>query len=148
MSRVTRLKHVKREIEADDLSLPTETQQIVRVVSSKGNNLHEVEPADETENYLVTMPNKFRKNVWIKRGSFLLVEPIQEGEKVKAEITRILTDDHQREFSKEGVWPKKFTKKRVNENDDDEEGLHRNHNRRTAEHESEEEDSSSSSADD
>jgi probable RNA-binding protein EIF1AD len=41
MSRVTKLKHVKREIEADDLSLPNEKQQIVRVHSSKGNNLHE-----------------------------------------------------------------------------------------------------------
>lgn len=143
MSRVTRLKHVKREIETDDLSLPTETQQIVRVVSSKGNNLHEVEPADETENFLVTMPNKFRKNVWIKRGNFLLVEPIQEGEKVKAEITRILTDDHRREFIKEGVWPKKFTKKRELSDDEDDEGLHRNHNRKTADQESEESTSSS-----
>lgn len=29
----------------DDYSLPTEQQQIVRVVSSRGNNLHEVEAA-------------------------------------------------------------------------------------------------------
>lgn len=37
MSRVIKLKHVKREIDADDLSLPSEKQQIVRVISSKGN---------------------------------------------------------------------------------------------------------------
>jgi probable RNA-binding protein EIF1AD len=36
MSRVTKLKKIKREIEADDLSLPTEKQQVVRVISSKG----------------------------------------------------------------------------------------------------------------
>lgn len=145
MSRVTRLKHVKRELDADDLSLPTENQQIVRVVSSKGNNLHEVEPSDGTENFLVTMPNKFRKNVWIKRGNFVLVEPINEGDKVKAEIIRILTDDHQKEFSKAGVWPKTFTKKREHLSDEDDEGLHRNLNRKTAEDMSDEEESSSSS---
>lgn len=38
MSRVTKLKHVQRELDSDDLSLPTEKQQIVRIVSSKGNN--------------------------------------------------------------------------------------------------------------
>ena len=58
MSRVTKLKHVKRELETDDFSLPTETQQIVKIVSSKGNNLHEAEPADSTETFLVSMPNK------------------------------------------------------------------------------------------
>lgn len=94
MSRVTRLKHVQRELESDDLSLPTEKQQIVRIVSSKGNNLHEVESSDSKEsNFLVSMPMKYRKNVWIKRGDYVLVEPIEEGEKVKAEIVRILTPE-------------------------------------------------------
>uniref|UniRef100_A0A1B0BQJ9 Probable RNA-binding protein EIF1AD n=1 Tax=Glossina palpalis gambiensis TaxID=67801 RepID=A0A1B0BQJ9_9MUSC len=60
-------------------------QQIVRIIASQGNNLHEVETADtEIENFLVViMPTKFRKNVWVKRGDF---EPIKEGDKVKAEI--------------------------------------------------------------
>ena len=40
--------------------------------------------------YLVSMPNKFRKNVWVKRGNYCIVEPIEEGDKVKAEIVRIL----------------------------------------------------------
>jgi hypothetical protein len=37
MSRVSKLKHFQRENEADDLSLPTDKQKIVRVISSKGN---------------------------------------------------------------------------------------------------------------
>lgn len=41
----TRRKHVLKEMMEDDYSLPTEQQQIVRVVSSRGNNLHEVEAA-------------------------------------------------------------------------------------------------------
>lgn len=143
MSRVTRMKHVKRELDEDDLSLPTESQHIVRVISSKGNNLHEVQPADGSENYLVSMPNKFRKNVWIKRGNFLIVEKIAEGDKVKAEIVRILTGCHEKEFSKQGVWPKAFTKKREHISDDEDDGLHKNLNRKQVDERSDEESSDS-----
>lgn len=82
------------------------------------------------------MPSKYRKNVWIKRGDFVLVEAIQEGEKVKAEIVRILTSDHQKEYTKESVWPKRFTKKReheeveVEQNSSDEDDLPANPNRK------------------
>ncbi|XP_017859626.1 PREDICTED: probable RNA-binding protein EIF1AD [Drosophila arizonae] len=106
----TRRKHVLKEMMEDDYSLPTEQQQIVRVVSSRGNNLHEVESAT-AENFLVSMPNKFRKNVWVKRGDYILVEPIEEGDKVKAEINKILTPEHIKEFTKAGIWPELFAKK-------------------------------------
>ena len=39
----------------------------IQVLSSKGNNLHEVETSDG-KIFLASMPTKFRKNVWIKRG--------------------------------------------------------------------------------
>lgn len=148
MSRVTKLKHVKRELEADDFSLPTEKQQIVRVVSSKGNNLHEVEPAESTTNFLVTMPNKFRKNVWIKRGNYVLVDMIEEGDKVKAELVRVLTDEHMKEFIKHGVWPKKFTKKREHKesDSDSESGIHRNLNRQAMQENTNEDTDDSSSS--
>ncbi|BFF96333.1 probable RNA-binding protein EIF1AD [Drosophila madeirensis] len=107
----TRRKHLIKEMMEDDYELPTEQQQIVRVVSSRGNNLHEVEPATpESENFLVSMPNKYRKNMWVKRGDFLLVEPIEEGDKVKAEISKILTNDHVKEYTKAGIWPERFAK--------------------------------------
>ncbi|XP_035909750.1 probable RNA-binding protein EIF1AD [Anopheles stephensi] len=131
MSRVTKIKHVLKEQEADDFDLPKDNQQIVRIVASRGNNLHEVETAqDGEERFLVSMPVKFRKNVWIKRGDFVLVEPIEEGNKVKAEICRILTPEHVKVFEKEGVWPRKFSKKRDLEEDLDEDGLFRNTNRK------------------
>ncbi len=44
----------------------------------------------QTENFLVSMPNKFRKNVWVKRGDFVIVAPIEEGDKVKGEIATVL----------------------------------------------------------
>lgn len=149
---MTRLKHVQRELDSDDLSLPTETQKIMRIVSSKGNNLHEVESSDPAEeNFLVSMPMKFRKNVWIKRGDYVLVEPINEGDKVKAEIVRILTSEHQKEYSKELVWPKKFTNKRAHvdpidnesNSDSDDDDLVPNQNRR---HETAKDESTSDSS--
>lgn len=141
MSRVNKFKHVQREADADNFDIPSDNQQIVKVISSRGNNLHEVEP-DDGENFLVSMPTKFRRNIWIKRGDFVLVEPIEEGDKVKAEIVRILTPEHVKVFTQEGVWPKKFTKKRDHEDDVDEDGLVMNTNRpRTVDtDESEEED--------
>lgn len=133
MSRVTKIKHVLKEQEADEFDVPKDNQTIVRVVASRGNNLHEVDTPDEgAERFLVSMPVKFRKNVWIKRGDFVLVEPIEEGNKVKAEICRILTAEHIKLFEKEGVWPKRFTKKREHEDDLDEDGLVRNTNRQFA----------------
>lgn len=132
MSRVNKAKHIMRELNSDDFSLPKETQQIVKVVASRGNNLHEVEAIDSTPNFLVSMPTKFRKNVWIKRGDFVLIDPIEEGDKVKAEICRILTPEHIKIYQKEGIWPKKFTKKRELEEDEDmdiDSGMVRNLNR-------------------
>ena len=61
-------------------------------MAGRGNNLHEVKDAEGTS-FLVSMPVKFRKNVWIKRGDFVIVTHIEEGDKVKAEIATILYKD-------------------------------------------------------
>lgn len=127
MSKVTKRKHVMKEMQTDDFDPPGSNQQIVRILGSRGNNLHEVESAEPIENgdnktddnevdsscgrFLVSMPTKFRKNVWVKRGDFVIVEPIDEGDKVKAEIVRILTPQHIKEFIKDGIWPQKFNTK-------------------------------------
>ncbi|GAB0091598.1 Probable RNA-binding protein EIF1AD [Sergentomyia squamirostris] len=137
MSRTARRKHVMREFWMDNFDLPTENQTIVRVLQSRGNNLFDVESPNEEENFLVSMPTKFRKNMWVKRGDFILVEPIEEGNKVKAEIVKILTPEHIKEYTKANVWPKKFTSKRSHEDDPEDEAaggfnLPENPNRRRA----------------
>lgn len=112
-----------------DFQPPAENQQFARVTRNRGNNLHEVEPAcmpidpsDQTADevfdistqapiattFLASMPNKFRKNIWVKRGSFVIIEMIAEGNKVKAEISKILLPEHVRQFRKDGIWPTKF----------------------------------------
>ncbi|KAK2193254.1 hypothetical protein NP493_16g06089 [Ridgeia piscesae] len=106
MSKATKRKHVTKEV-LDDYVLPEGDKQVVKVLASRGNNLHEVETA-EHDTYLVSMPTKYRKNVWIKRGDFVLVQPIEEGDKVKAEIIHILYKDQIRYIQQEGLWPATF----------------------------------------
>ncbi|XP_031629654.1 probable RNA-binding protein EIF1AD [Contarinia nasturtii] len=176
MSKVTKRKHVMKEIQADDFDPPGPNQQIVRILGSRGNNLHEVESAEpiagngnestdatattatndgmpdtSREQFLVSMPTKYRKNVWVKRGDFVIVEPIDEGDKVKAEIVRILTPQHIKEFTKDGIWPEKFTTKNNNEtknyyadddSSDNDDELFKNTNRAHQYIDSEEEDES------
>ena len=104
MSQATKRKHVTKEV-LDDFELPKDNQKIVRVAGPRGNNLHQVIEADETTSYLASMPTKFRHNVYIKRGDFCIVEPIEEGDKVKAEIVRILFKEQIRQIKLENLWP-------------------------------------------
>jgi len=106
MSKATKRKHVTREVETE-LSLPQDNQTIVKVVAGRGNNLHEVVDESGTS-FLVSMPTKFRKNVWIKRGDFVIVTNIEEGDKVKAEISTILYKDQIKFIKAEGCWPQGF----------------------------------------
>lgn len=106
MSKTTKIKHVTKEV-LEDYVLPKENQQIVRILSGRGNNLHEVEDGSGVS-FLVSMPTKFRKNIWVKRGDFVIVEPIEEGDKVKAEIVHILFRDQIKYIKEEGQWPKAF----------------------------------------
>ncbi|XP_030762835.1 probable RNA-binding protein EIF1AD [Sitophilus oryzae] len=107
MSRAVRRKHVLLEVFQDGFSTPTEDQRIVKVLSSPGNNLHEVEDSDGSK-FLVSMPPKFRRTMWVIRGGYILIEPIKEGKKVKGEIVRILTKEQIQHFRKENVWPNAF----------------------------------------
>lgn len=137
MSRANKRKHVMRETFLDDYSLPTEKQQIVKVLLSKGNNLLEVTTPDSST-FLVSLPTKFRRNIWVKRGDYLVVEPIEEGRKVKGEMVRIITVDHRKIFKKENVWPKQFDDPTEDKKRDDD--LYINNNRLAISDESEDED--------
>ncbi|KAK8377346.1 hypothetical protein O3P69_013760 [Scylla paramamosain] len=107
MSVTTKKKHVEREL-YEDFSLPQEHQSIVRVLKPCGNNLHQV-TTPEGEVFLASMPHKFRKHVWIKRGNYVVTEPIPEGNKVRAEIVRILMKDHIRHIRANNMWPTAFS---------------------------------------
>ena len=121
MSQSTKRKHVTKEV-LDEFRLPQNNEKVVQILGGRGNNLHEVydpswqnpggigaELVSDTQKYLVSMPTKFRKNVWIKRGDFVVVEPIVEGDKVKAEIVQILYKEQIKYIKEQGLWPSDFT---------------------------------------
>ena len=90
MSSSTKRKHVTNELLQSVEVLPdkSKSEQVARILAPRGNNLHQVEAPsledpEKTEVFLVSMPKKFRKNIWVKRGDFVLITPIDEGDKVK-----------------------------------------------------------------
>lgn len=113
MSKATKRKHVVKEVLGDFIT-PNEKQQIMKIMGSNGNNLHDA-VTERGERFLLSMPTKFRKNIWIKRGDFVIVDPIEEGDKVKGEINFILYRDHIHHLRKVGIWPKGFDAGRVGE---------------------------------
>nr|CAG4642952.1 EOG090X0KPP [Evadne anonyx] len=126
MSKATKRKHVTREV-LDDYVLPKEDEMIVKILGGRGNNLHEVLTCNG-DKYLVSMPTKFRKNVWIKRGDFVLTKPIEEGEKVKAEIISILYSNQIKYIQSQGKWPQGFCDSNQTTNNDEEEGVNLSNN--------------------
>ncbi|KAE9551062.1 hypothetical protein FO519_005729 [Halicephalobus sp. NKZ332] len=91
MSRATKKRFVHRQMETEFV-LPTEKQYIAKVIGSKGNNLHEI-LSEHGGKFLASMPMKFRNTVWVKRDQFVIVEDIEEGDKVKGEIVNVLDSE-------------------------------------------------------
>jgi probable RNA-binding protein EIF1AD len=127
MSKATKRKHVTRQV-VEEFVEPQGSQKIVKVgptfesqsiilllglcvcvqvLCGRGNNLHQVEEAEGLQ-FLASMPTKFRKNVWIKRGNFVVVEPIEEGNKVQAEIIHILFPRQIKYLKERNHWPPQF----------------------------------------
>eukprot|EP00794_Sanderia_malayensis_P020045 gene20045-22012_t len=107
MSKTTKRKHVTKEA-LDEYYIPEGEEEIVKIVAGKGNNLHEVESSDG-KRFLVSMPTKFRKNLWIKRGDFVIISPIKEGNKVQAEIVYVLYNKQIKYLEQQNLWPKSFS---------------------------------------
>uniref|UniRef100_A0A1I8AB14 Probable RNA-binding protein EIF1AD n=1 Tax=Steinernema glaseri TaxID=37863 RepID=A0A1I8AB14_9BILA len=106
MSVASKRRFVTKQLESENL-LPREDELIAQVIAARGNNLHEVEDANG-EKYLVSMPSKFRKSVWIKRGQFVFIQPIEEGDKVRAEITHVLDNENLMYVREQKMWPERF----------------------------------------
>lgn len=115
------------------------SQQIARVTKATGNNIYLVELPSK-ESVLVELPARFRSTIWMKRGSYVLVdfEALEDRDnKLKGEIVNIVRDE--KLWRKEKYWcvwclfyiygigligyyrPKEFVKQPVVQSDDDEE---------------------------
>ncbi|CAG8452573.1 7306_t:CDS:2 [Scutellospora calospora] len=99
-----RKQKTTNQILTSDL-IPTETQKIARVLGGRGKNLHEIQYCDGTVT-LCTLPPKFRSLVWVKRGSYVIIEP-SESDKIKkigGEIVHVLFPGHVKHLKSEGIW--------------------------------------------
>ena len=106
MSKVTKKKFVHKEV-LEEFILPSENQTVARIIHGCGNNLHKA-TLPSGEEVLVSMPKKFRVNVYVKRGNFVVLEPILEGVKVRFEVVNILYPEQIQYIQEHGVWPIEF----------------------------------------
>ncbi|KAF9314533.1 putative RNA-binding protein eif1ad [Podila horticola] len=102
-----------------------EGQQFARVLGSRGKSIHEVQFPDGAE-ILVNLPPKFRSLVWVKRGSYVIIEPAEEEDKTKVagDIAAVLFPDHIKKYKQQGIWPFEDQLAKTNigdDNDSDEE---------------------------
>ena len=107
-------KNVAQELE--DFVELEEGDLVARVLGSRGGNLFDVESQDGVV-ALCRLPTRFRKMVWIKRGSFIVcVQAADDVEVVngkgKAKVlfaaTAILMDHQVKHLRQTNQWPERF----------------------------------------
>ena len=82
----------------------TATQSIARIVKAAGNNLYTAQLPSGTQ-VLVELEAKFRSTIWIKRGSYVVVdtEGLADREnKLEGVIVNVVRDE--RGWRKMGYW--------------------------------------------
>ncbi|MCJ1455149.1 hypothetical protein MMC28_005503 [Mycoblastus sanguinarius] len=96
---------------------------IARVTKAEGKNLYSVELPSGKEPLLVELPSRFRSQIWIKRGGYVVVDLSAFGDrenKLGGEIINVVRDEKQ--WRKQGYWPSEFVKKPtyLDDSEDDE----------------------------
>ncbi|KAF2180047.1 nucleic acid-binding protein [Zopfia rhizophila CBS 207.26] len=100
----------------------TESQLIARVTKAAGNNLYNAE-LTSGKAVLVELEAKFRSTIWIKKGSYVLVDTntlAERDNKIYGEVVNVVRDE--KEWRKMNYWPAEFAKKStyLEENDEEE----------------------------
>ncbi|XP_071733326.1 uncharacterized protein [Rutidosis leptorrhynchoides] len=110
-------KNLKRAVNDDTLTVHP-GQSIMQVVSLRGNNQIEVIDA-KGEKTLAIFPAKLQKSMWMKRGSYVVVddsgrnEAIESGRKVACVVLQVLFNEQVRALQKFLEWPEIFRSVRV-----------------------------------
>lgn len=79
--------------------------QIARVLKAEGKNLYSVQICGHAEPLLVELPSRFRSQIWIKRGGFVVVDrsAFEDREnKLDGEIANIVRDE--KKWRKQPYW--------------------------------------------
>ncbi|KAI4206863.1 MAG: hypothetical protein LQ348_000798 [Seirophora lacunosa] len=110
-----------------------ENHAIAKVRKAEGKNLYSVElpsSSSHTEEekeealllLLVELPSRFRSQIWLKRGGYVVVDTAAfagRDNKLDGEIVNVVRDE--REWRKQAYWPAEFVKKSSYPEDSDEE---------------------------
>ncbi|KAF7623618.1 S1-like domain-containing protein [Meloidogyne graminicola] len=123
MPKTTQKKFVTNQLIHTLVEELAKGQFVAKILASRGNNLHQVETSNG-EIFLISMPTRFRRTLWVRRGNFVIAQPIEEGDKVKAEIVHVLDNENICYLIEKGEWPERFLKeikslkgvKRIDEN--------------------------------
>ncbi|KAI1915086.1 hypothetical protein LOZ53_001232 [Ophidiomyces ophidiicola] len=96
-----------------------EKHLIARVLRATGNNVYSVELPSK-DSILVELPARFRSTIWMKRGSFVVIDSnaLDEREnKLSGQIVNIVRDE--KAWRKASFWPKEFMRQAVPDGDDE-----------------------------
>ncbi|KAL5538489.1 hypothetical protein UlMin_044403 [Ulmus minor] len=105
-------KNLKRAAEEESWTLE-DGHTVMQVLSLRGSNLIEVMDA-QGEKSLALFPAKFQKSMWIKRGSFVVVDEsgkekaLESGSKVACIVSKVLFYEQVRTLQKSSEWPEIF----------------------------------------
>jgi probable RNA-binding protein EIF1AD len=104
MPRPKRQLHATAEETLTPPDTLTPTQVIARITTGAGNNLYNAELPDRKP-LLVELEPKFRSTIWIKRGSYVLVDTqtlADRDNKLDGEIINVVRDE--KAWRKMGYW--------------------------------------------
>lgn len=82
---------------------------IAQVRKAEGNNLYSVNPPNGKESLLVELPARFRSQIWVRRGGFVVVDTAafdDRTNKLGGEIVNIIRDEKQ--WRKKAYWSFEF----------------------------------------
>lgn len=80
-------------------------QEIARVRKAEGKNLYSVELPAGAKPLLVELPSRFRSQIWIKRGGYVLVDTnafVDRDNKLDGEIINVVRDE--KVWRKQAYW--------------------------------------------
>ncbi|KAL8764645.1 MAG: hypothetical protein Q9209_007950 [Squamulea sp. 1 TL-2023] len=95
---------------------------IARVRMAEGKNLYLVDLPSNAKPLLVELPSRFRSQIWIKRGGYVLVDTavfVDRDNKLDGEIINVIREE--KEWRKQSYWPSEFVKKSTYPEDSDDE---------------------------
>ncbi|XP_041001031.1 probable RNA-binding protein EIF1AD [Juglans microcarpa x Juglans regia] len=105
-------KNLKRAAGEQKFNLQ-DGQTIMQVLSLRGSNLIEVMDG-QGEKSLALFPARFQKSMWIRRGSFVVVDisgkekALESGSKVACLVSQVLFYEQVRPLQKSPEWPEIF----------------------------------------